>query len=58
MVYRLTYEVMNKMHSLEYEMELNERRMKMINYMNCDLNSQKFEKTPADVNTVSLYPNN
>jgi hypothetical protein len=30
----------------------------MINYMNTDLNAQKFEKSPADVNTVSLYPNN
>lgn len=49
---------MNKMHSLEYEEELHERRMKMINYMNTDLNAQKFEKAPADVNTVSLYPNN
>lgn len=25
--------------------------------MNKNLNEQKFEKSPADVNTVSLYPN-
>lgn len=52
-----TYEIMNKMHSQEYENELNERRAKLIHYINKDLNAQKFEKAVSDVKTINLYPN-
>lgn len=48
---------MNKMHSLEYETELSDRKEKLLYYINKDLNAQKFDKSPAEISTVSLYPN-
>ena len=45
---------MNKIHSAEYDEELEKKKMKMISYVTA-LTKEKYDKTPAQANTVSLY---
>ena len=44
---------MNKIHSMEFDDEQEKKKLSMINYVST-LSKEKFEKTPAQANTVSL----